>query len=61
MAIYRFLMSIEVSASHDGEAHEQALRLEKMLKTPLLKMAVEGEGVRLVGDGRPIVYQPQRQ
>jgi hypothetical protein len=58
---YRISMSIAVEARDDRQAHEYALKLAELLKTPLVRMAVEGEGIRLSGDGRPIVYQPQRE
>jgi len=59
---YRVMMSIEVDAANDRQAYEYAAKLAELLKTPLVKMAVEGEGIRLAfGDGRPIVHQPQRE
>lgn len=59
MLRYRVLMSIEVRATNDREAREHAKKLAELLKSPLVKMAVEGEGVELVDGGRPIVYQPK--
>ena len=58
---YRVLMSIAIEARSDRQAHEQALKLEELLKGPLVKMGVEGAGVQLSGDGRPVVHQPQRE
>jgi hypothetical protein len=57
---YRVTMSIEVEARDDREAFENAKKLENLLKTPFVRMAVSGEGIRLSGDGKPIVHQPQR-
>lgn len=57
---YRVLMSIEVEASNDREAYQHAKKMGDLLKSPLVRMAVEGEGIRLAGDGRPVVHQPQR-
>jgi hypothetical protein len=54
------MMSIEVEATGDRQAHEYAAKLAELLKTPLVRMAVQGEGIQLSGDGRPIVHQPQR-
>jgi hypothetical protein len=54
-------MSIAIEARSDRQAHEQALKLEELLKGPLVKMGVEGAGVQLSGDGRPVVHQPQRE
>ena len=58
---YRIVMSVEIHASSDRQAHEQAKKLLVLLKGPLVKMAVESEGIRLADDGRPIVHQPQRE
>lgn len=57
---HRILMSIEVETTGDRQAHEYALKLLDLLKGPLVRMGVENEGIRLSGDGRPIVYQPKR-
>jgi len=55
-------MSITVDARDDREAYEYAKKLAGLLKSPLVKMAVEGEGIRLSnGDGKPVVHQPQRE
>ena len=48
---YRIVMSIEVEARDDNQAYEQATKLSKLLKGPLVKMAVSGEGIQLSGDG----------
>jgi hypothetical protein len=58
---YRIAMSIEVDARDDRQAYEYAKKLAELLKTPLVRMAVSGEGIQLSGDGRPIVHQPQRE
>ena len=58
---YRVTMSVEVEARDDREAYEYALKFAELLKSPLVKMAVQGEGIRLSGDGHPIVHQPQRE
>jgi hypothetical protein len=54
-------MSVAVEARNDREAYEHALKLKELLKSPLVKMAVEGDGIRLSGDGQPIVHEPQRE
>lgn len=58
---YRVLMSVAVEASDYRQAHAQAVKLKELLKGPLVKMAVAGEGIQLSGDGRPVVHQPQRE
>lgn len=57
---YRVLLSIEVEARDDREAYASATKLRELLKSPFVRMAVEGEGIQLSGDGRPVVHQPQR-
>lgn len=55
-------MSVEVEARDDREAHGFALKFAELLKSPLVRMAVEGDGIRLAGsDGHPVVYAPQRE
>lgn len=55
------MMSIVVEAPGARQAHEQAKKLEGLLKSPLVKMAAEGEGIQLSGDGKPVVHAPQRE
>lgn len=55
---YRITMSVEVEARDDRHAYEVAVQLDKLLKAPMVKMAISSEGIRLSGDA--IVHQPQR-
>ena len=54
-------MSIEVDAINDAEAYQYAEKLGGLLKSPLGRMAVGDEGIKLAGDGCPVVYMPQRE
>jgi len=56
---YRILMSIEVQAADDRQAADHARKLGELLKSPLVKMAVMGEGIELSNGGDLIVYQPR--
>jgi len=59
---YRQLVHFVIEARDDREASEVAKKLDKLLKTPLVRMAIQGEGVQLAyGDGRPVVYAPTRE
>jgi antitoxin (DNA-binding transcriptional repressor) of toxin-antitoxin stability system len=58
---YRIAMSIAVEARDDRQAYEYAVKLSELLKSPLVRMAVQGEEIQLSDDGRPIVHQPQRE
>lgn len=57
---YRVLLSLEIESVDPNQAIESAIKLEGLMKNPMVKMAIEGEGIRLSGDGKPIVYSPQR-
>jgi hypothetical protein len=59
---HKILMHFVVETRDDLNAKEIAKKLESLLKTPLVRMAIQGEGVQLAyGDGRPVVYAPQRE
>lgn len=58
---YRIAMSIEVEARSDAEAYKFAEKLAGLLKSPMVRMAVDGEGIKLAGDGHPVVHMPQRE
>lgn len=52
---------MSVEARTDAEAYASAEKLAELLKTPLVRMAVEGQGIHLAGDGQPIVHEPERE
>lgn len=52
-------MHVEVDAPDDSQACELAKKLQELLKNPMVRFAIQGEGIRLVG-GDPVVYQPTR-
>lgn len=58
---YRITLSLAVDAGNDQQAHDYAKKLRELLRSPLVKMAVEGDGIKLSGDGRVMVHQPQRE
>lgn len=58
---YRIAMSISIEARDDREAYAHAAKLKELLKSPMVRMAVSSEGIRLSGDGQPIVHQPQQE
>jgi hypothetical protein len=57
---YTVTVSMKIEARDDSEAHEHALKLKKLLESPLVRIAVESEGVKLAQGASPVVYQPQR-
>jgi hypothetical protein len=59
---YKLLMHVLIDANSEREANEVAVKLDKLLKTPMVRMAIRDEGIRLAdGDGKPVVYAPTRE
>lgn len=59
---YRQLVHFIIEARDDRDAAEVAKKLDGLLKTSLVRMAIQGEGIRLAhGDGSPVVYAPKRE
>lgn len=54
---HRILVHVDVEARDDREALEWAQKLGELLKNPLVRVAMEGEGIRVTSQQ---VYQPQR-
>jgi hypothetical protein len=62
MMRFRVMMSVAIDAASDRHGHEQALKLLELLKSPMVRMAVQSEGIQLTdGHGHPVVHQPQRE
>lgn len=60
MRKFRVYAEVIIEANTHEEAVEQAMKLKKMLKNPLVKMTLAADGVTLAdGDGRPNVLNPQ--
>jgi uncharacterized protein YajQ (UPF0234 family) len=58
--IYRVMMHLDVVAKDGREAVDVAKKLGELLKNPMVRMAIQGENIRLAsGDGQPVVYEPQ--
>lgn len=55
---YRIFIGVDVEAPDDHKAVDQANKLGGLLKNPMVRMAIEGEGIRTVGT--PVVHMPQR-
>lgn len=59
---HKILMHIVVDTRDDQHALDVAKKLEKLLKEPMVRMAIKDEGIQLAhGDGRPVVYSPTRE
>ena len=57
---FKLLMEMTVEARTLEEAAAHAVKLKNLVKNPLVKMAIEAEGIRLAGgDGQPAVFKPQ--
>lgn len=63
MARYRVLAHFIIDARDDAHAAEQAKKLHGLLKNPMVRMTIASQGgIELAaGDGRPVVYTPQRE
>ena len=57
---YRLLSHLIIETRSREEAVAVAKKLHELLKSPMVRMAIQSEGIRLAnGDGRPVVYDPQ--
>jgi hypothetical protein len=56
---FQVMMSVVIEARTPQEAQDHAVKLKELVKNPLARMAIEGDGVRIVG-GEPVVYKPQQ-
>jgi hypothetical protein len=54
------MMSIDVAADNDAEAREAARKLLTLMSSPVVAMAVQGEGIKVAPNSKAIVYAPQR-
>ena len=55
---YRILVHVDVEARDDRQAVDWAKKLDELLRNPLVRAAIEAEGIRVAGQQ---VYQPQRR
>lgn len=56
---YKVFIAVTVEARDDHQAVDQASKLGDLLKNPMVRMAIEGEGIKTVGV--PTVHMPQRE
>ena len=56
---FQVMMSVIIEARDLQEAAAHAVKLKALVKNPLARMAIEGDGVKIVGD-EPVVYKPQQ-
>lgn len=58
---HRVLISLEIDAQDERQAYELALKLDGLLRQPMVQMTIQSEGIPLVnGNGNLTVHQPQR-
>jgi hypothetical protein len=55
---FQVLMAVTIEARTPQEAAAHAVKLKELVKSPIVRIALEGEGVRL-SNGEPVVYTPQ--
>lgn len=54
---YKIFMQVTVDARDDWQAVDWAKKFESLLKNPMARMAIEAEGIRMVGE--PVALQPK--
>ncbi len=54
---YKIFMQVVVDARDTNQAVDWAKKFEKLLKNPMATMAIESEGIRMVGE--PVALQPK--
>jgi len=55
---YRLLMHMDVEVKDENEALENAKMLSSLLKNPIVRMSLEGDGIRPVAEA--VVYRPTK-
>jgi hypothetical protein len=56
---FKIFMQVSVDARDERQAVDWAKKLEGLLKNPMAKMAIDGEGIRMIGE--PMALQPKRE
>jgi len=54
---FAIFMKVAVDARDDRQAVDWAKKLEKLLKNPMATMAIEAEGIKMLGE--PVALQPK--
>jgi hypothetical protein len=54
---FKIFMQVSVDARDPQQAVDWAKKFEKLLKNPMATMAIEAEGIKVVGE--PIALQPK--
>lgn len=58
MSRYRLMLHFDIESRDDEDAVVAAKKLGDMLKSPLVRMSLESDGIRPVGNA--VVYQPTK-
>ena len=54
---FAIFMKVSVNARDQKQAVDWAKKFEKLLKNPMATMAIEGEGIQMIGE--PTALQPK--
>lgn len=54
---YRVFMSVAIEARSYPEAYKNAKQLAELLESPVVKMAIQSNGIQLCEEG-PVVHRP---
>jgi hypothetical protein len=55
---YRLLLHFDIEARDDAEAVEHAKKIGDTVKNPLVRMSLESDGIKPIGQA--VIYAPQR-
>jgi hypothetical protein len=55
---YRLMLHFDIEARDDAEATDHAKKIGATVRNPLVRMSLESDGIRPIGDA--VVYAPQR-
>lgn len=56
---YKIFIQVTVDASGEEQAAQWARKIEKLLKDPMARWAIDREGIRVVGE--PVALQPRQE
>jgi hypothetical protein len=56
---FKIFMQVSVNARDAAQAVDWAKKFEALLKNPMARMAIEAEGIRMVGE--PVALQPKQE
>jgi hypothetical protein len=56
---FTIFMKVSVNARDQRQAVDWAKKFEALLKNPMAKLAIEGEGIRMIGEPEALQPKPE--